>query len=66
MGVFIHMGVFSVPGVSDAWFWYHWKTPNKSEPEVTDYVKKNLSPMFTYQDFAKDFKCEMKPICKFI
>jgi hypothetical protein len=50
------MGVFSVPGFMDAWFWCYWKCPDRIQPEVLDYVGKFLPPRATYQDFARDFK----------
>ena len=25
VGIFIHWGVFSVPGFGNEWFWYNWK-----------------------------------------
>ncbi len=57
IGIFVHMGVFSVPGVGDAWFWFLWKTPTPRlhSEAVQRYAKHYLSPKAEYADFAKDF-----------
>ncbi len=26
VGIFVHWGVYSVPGFIDEWFWWHWKS----------------------------------------
>jgi len=72
-GIFIHWGLFSVPawgplpsdGVSvyDAYAeWYWWKLLDKNSavnPLFTAFHNKNFGENFKYQDFVKDFKCEM-------
>jgi len=55
IGIFIHWGVFSVPGMADAWFWYAWVT---KDPTVMAFMAKYYPPDFTYADFAPQFKAE--------
>ncbi|XP_055958256.1 alpha-L-fucosidase-like [Patella vulgata] len=59
-GIFIHWGVFSVPGYSpdhaSEWLWWYWKG-QKLQPYI-DYMAKNYRPDFMYADFAKDFTAE--------
>jgi len=55
IGIFIHWGVFSVPSFSSEWFWYSWKTGDKS---CVDYMNANYRPDFTYADFAPMFTAE--------
>ena len=54
IGVFIHWGVFAVPGLAN-WFWYKWKTGDK---EIIEFMKKNYPPDFQYADFAPMFRAE--------
>jgi alpha-L-fucosidase len=54
IGIFIHWGVFSVPAVKTAWFWYYWKT--FKDPEILKYLKENYREDFTYADFAPEFR----------
>ena len=56
LGIFIHWGVFSVPGFSSEWFWEQWK--GQKIPGVVNFMKDNYKPDFTYADFAKDFTTE--------
>lgn len=28
IGILVHWGVYSVPGVKSEWFWYYWKNGN--------------------------------------
>ena len=72
-GIFIHWGVYSVPswgplpsdgaGVYDCYAeWYWWKLmdkTNKVNPLFTAFHNKNYGENFKYQDFVKDFRCEM-------
>ena len=72
-GIFIHWGLFSVPawgplpsdgaGIYDCYAeWYWWKLMdknNKVHPLFTAFHNKNYGENFKYQDFVKDFKCEM-------
>ncbi|XP_068607795.1 plasma alpha-L-fucosidase-like [Brachionichthys hirsutus] len=55
-GIFIHWGVFSVPGICTEWFWYLWEK-EKRQPCV-DFMQKNYPPDFKYQDFAPHFTAE--------
>ena len=56
VGIFIHFGVYAVPGFKSEWFWCYWKCPDRIQPGVVDFMKNNYRPGFTYQDFAADFK----------
>ena len=72
-GIFIHWGLYSVPawgplpsdgaGVYDCYAeWYWWKLTDKNNPVnplFTAFHRKNYGEDFKYQDFVKDFKCEM-------
>lgn len=54
IGIFLHWGVFSVPAVKGAWFWYEWKTAK--DPTVVKFMEDNYAPDFTYADFAPQFQ----------
>ena len=56
VGIFIHFGVYAVPGFRSEWFWCFWQCPDRVQSDVVDFMKKNYRPDFTYQDFASDFK----------
>ena len=56
VGIFIHFGVYAVPGFRSEWFWCFWQCPDRVQSDVVDFMKKNYRPGFTYQDFASDFK----------
>ena len=65
VGVFMHMGVFSVPsygwgelagGSAGEWFWWDWK--GAKNKHYIDYMEKNYRPGFSYADFAPMFKAE--------
>lgn len=53
IGIFLHWGVFSVPAVQSAWFWYQWKT--QKLPNIVKFMEENYPPGFTYADFAAQF-----------
>jgi alpha-L-fucosidase len=55
VGIFLHWGVFSVPGFGNEWFWYNWKNGDQS---TVDFMKSNYPPGFTYADFAPKFRAE--------
>ncbi|CAH2074314.1 unnamed protein product, partial [Iphiclides podalirius] len=55
IGIFLHWGVYSVPGFSSEWFWSNWKGGDKKSEE---FMAENYPPGFTYQDFAPMFKAE--------
>nr|XP_022920961.1 alpha-L-fucosidase-like [Onthophagus taurus]XP_022920962.1 alpha-L-fucosidase-like [Onthophagus taurus] len=55
VGIFLHWGVYSVPGFGSEWFWADWKS---NSPDYVNYIEKNFPPGFSYQEFAKDFKAE--------
>ncbi|KAK1880424.1 Tissue alpha-L-fucosidase [Dissostichus eleginoides] len=56
--IFVHWGVFSVPGFGQysEWFWYWWHSEKRAE-EV-EFMKKNYPPGFKYTDFALEFRAE--------
>ncbi|XP_035285167.1 tissue alpha-L-fucosidase-like [Anguilla anguilla] len=55
-GIFVHWGVFAVPGFGSEWFWWHWQgDPN---PKYVEFMKKNYPPGFTYPQFAPDFRAQ--------
>ncbi|XP_005102602.1 plasma alpha-L-fucosidase [Aplysia californica] len=56
VGIFIHWGVFSVPGFGTEWFWYYWK--GYKDPAFVKFMKDNYKPDFTYADFAPMFHAE--------
>jgi len=72
-GIFIHWGVYSVPawgplpsdgaGVYDCYAeWYWWKLFDETSPVnplFRTFHNKSYGENFKYQDFVKDFKCEM-------
>ena len=55
VGIFLHWGVFSVPGFGSEWFWWYWQSGSKGEVE---FMEKNYPPGFTYADFASMFHAE--------
>ena len=58
IGIFLHWGVFSVPGFGSneaAWFWHSWAVHDKA---TVEFMKKNYPPDFTYADFAPMFHAE--------
>jgi len=68
-GIFIHWGLYSVPAwapilSSDGWGgeryaeWY-WVWLKEERPRYLDFHNKTFGENFKYQDFVKDFKCEM-------
>jgi alpha-L-fucosidase len=72
-GIFIHWGLFSVPswgptakdsvGIYDRYAEWYWKgisdKNRKSYPAFTRFHNRVYGKDFNYQDFAKDFKCEL-------
>jgi len=55
IGIFIHWGVYSVPGVASEWFWKQWQNGNN---ETTRFMEDNFKPNATYQEFASQFTAE--------
>jgi len=55
IGIFIHWGVFSVPGFLNEWFWWDWIN---GDQRVVNFMKENYPPHFAYADFAPMFKAE--------
>lgn len=56
VGIFVHWGLFAVPGYDNEWFWNEWKAQNKED--VVDFIKENYRPGFTYQEFAPELTGE--------
>ncbi|CAH0748069.1 unnamed protein product [Diatraea saccharalis] len=55
IGIFLHWGLYCVPGYHSEWFWAYWKGGDK---EIVKFMADNYPPGFTYQDFAPMFKAE--------
>ncbi|ESO90211.1 hypothetical protein LOTGIDRAFT_147833 [Lottia gigantea] len=55
-GIFINWGIYSVPSITNEWFWYRWK--HDKNPEIVNFMKNNYRPDFTYPDFASQFTAE--------
>ena len=55
-GIFIVWGVYSVPAIGNEWFWHNWRS---GDPTVTEFMKNNYPPDFTYGDFAANFRAEL-------
>ena len=55
IGIFMHWGVFSVPGFESEWFWNSWMSGDKA---AVEFMEKNYPPGFTYADFAPMFHAE--------
>lgn len=62
-GIFVHWGVYSVPGISSEWFWQHWKT---NYTDAVQFMKKNYPPGFQYADFGTQFKAEFFNASKWV
>lgn len=58
VGIFVHWGVFSVPGFGQfsEWFWYWWQS--KKRAEEVEFMRRNYRPGFKYADFAPEFRAE--------
>ncbi|XP_056255130.1 tissue alpha-L-fucosidase-like [Seriola aureovittata] len=58
VGIFVHWGVFSVPGFGQysEWFWYWWQSAKRAE--FVEFMQKNYPPGFKYADFATEFHAE--------
>lgn len=54
-GIFVHWGVYSVPGISSEWFWKHWKD---NFTDASEFMNRNYPPGFKYADFGTQFKAE--------
>lgn len=61
IGIFLHWGVFSVPGFGDPtlgeWFWENWQTSPPNSP-YRQFMAQNYRPDFTYADFGPQFTAE--------
>ncbi|XP_050420462.1 alpha-L-fucosidase [Adelges cooleyi] len=55
-GVFIHWGVYSVPGFGSEWFWMNWR--GRKGHSYVNFMTKNFKPGFSYQDFGPKFTTE--------
>jgi len=54
IGIFMHFGVYSVPGMGQGF----WKGLNESNQKIVDFMEANYPPNFTYQDFGAELKME--------
>lgn len=52
VGIFVHWGVFSVPGFDSEWFWWHWRGQQPPDPRCVSYMSNNYPPGFAYPEFA--------------
>lgn len=57
IGIFLHWGVFSVPGLLSEWFWRQWVT--EQDPAAVKFMQNNYKPDWTYQDFAEEFTASL-------
>jgi len=55
IGVFMHWGPYSVPGVSSEWFWSLWK---RNDSKIESFMEEFYPPGFTYQEFGPAFRAE--------
>lgn len=58
VGIFVHWGVFSVPGFGSEWFWWHWQGEDPPDSKCVKFMSKNYPPGFSYPDFAPQFHAE--------
>ncbi|KAL0961738.1 hypothetical protein UPYG_G00331090 [Umbra pygmaea] len=58
VGIFVHWGVFSVPGFRSEWFWWDWQGENPPDQDCVDYMDENYPPGFSYPDFAPKFHAQ--------
>ncbi|XP_056288587.1 tissue alpha-L-fucosidase-like [Pseudoliparis swirei] len=58
IGIFVHWGVFSVPGIGQfsEWFWCWWKIHHRADQ--VRFMRENYPPGFEYADFATQFHAE--------
>lgn len=57
-GIFIHWGVFSVPGFGSEWFWWNWQGRQPPDPTCVRYMSENYPPRFSYPEFAPQFHAQ--------
>ncbi|XP_056154535.1 tissue alpha-L-fucosidase-like isoform X1 [Lampris incognitus] len=57
-GIFIHWGVFSVPGFGSEWFWWHWQGQKPPDPKCVRFMSDNYPPGFSYPEFAPQFHAQ--------
>lgn len=62
LGIFIHWGLFSVPGVGRGaeQFWGNWINPGNETKQIQkrEYMKRFHAPGFKFEDFAPQFRAE--------
>lgn len=58
VGIFVHWGVFSVPGFGNfsEWFWYWWQSEKRAD--VVEFMQRNYPKYFKYTGFAHEFRAE--------
>jgi len=50
IGIIVHWGIYSVPGVGSEWFWWAWQGEQK--PPYVQYMRDNYKPTKTYASFV--------------
>ncbi|CAG9585657.1 unnamed protein product [Danaus chrysippus] len=55
IGIFLHWGLYSVPGFGSEWFWSNWKG---GDNKTVKFMEANYPPGFSYQEFGPMFKAE--------
>jgi len=61
VGVFMHWGPYSVPGVASEWFWYQWNRRDPDNPgdmEIVKYMEDFYPPDYKYQQFGPQLSAE--------
>lgn len=58
LGIFVHWGVFSVPGFRSEWFWWHWQGEKPPDQTCVNFMSKNYPPGFSYPEFAPLFHAQ--------
>lgn len=67
-GIFMHWGVYSVPGFINEWFVEFLMNPDEGDihTEVVEFMQKHYRPNFTYVEFASEFRTEFFDPFKFV
>lgn len=58
IGIFIHWGIWSVPGAGFNESAYLWQYLKDNQTEASDFIQKYYPPGFQYPEFASSFKAE--------
>ena len=49
VGIFIHFGVYAVPGFRSEWFWCFWQCPDRVQSDIVDFMKQIANSLLFYQ-----------------